>query len=148
MPCKTGAVDEKQRQRERQAAAGRWLRTERERAGYATLGQFARALGIDQSQVSRYELGTSAISDERAERIAKVLGIDIVTARRNLGLWVPPEPPRSPMDKAEAGLDRNERLAAEIRELRARERRAVEAFIAELTKDPAETRETEDENHR
>lgn len=84
-------MDDKQRQRERQIAAGQWLRTTRERKGFSTLNQFAQELGIDPSQLSRYELGTSAISNERAERIAAVLGLSIIETRRGLQLWVPDE---------------------------------------------------------
>lgn len=39
--------------------------------------------------VSNYETGRSEISDERAEQLAEVLGMDIIDVRRNLGLWVP-----------------------------------------------------------
>lgn len=86
-------MDEKQRQRERQIAAGQWLRAARERKGFATLSQFAKKLGIDSSQLSRYELGTSAVSSERAEQIAAALGMDIIETRRGLRLWVPDEKP-------------------------------------------------------
>ena len=135
MACKTGRMDPKRLQRERQAEAGRWLRSERERAGFATLSQFARALGIDQSQVSRYELGTSAVSDERAEQVAKVLKMDIITVRRRLGLWVPEA--RSAMDRAEAIMDENERLVAELlARIRRMNRRKQEALLGVLEDDP------------
>src|SRR5262245_23597320 len=49
--------------------AGRWLRRARERRGYRTAADFARALQVDQSLVSRYERGLSAVGDERAEQI-------------------------------------------------------------------------------
>ena len=77
--------------RDRLEAAGRWLRGARERRGYRTAADFARALQVDQSLVSRYERGISAVGDERAEQIAQVLRIDIVEVRSGLGLWVPPE---------------------------------------------------------
>lgn len=88
MACNTRCVS---RKRERQEAAGRWLRDHREQRGYKTIGQFARALGVDQSMISRYERGVSEIDDERAEQIAEVLGMDLIDVRRGLGLWVPPE---------------------------------------------------------
>lgn len=72
--------------------AGRWLRRARERRGYRTAVDFARALQVDQSLVSRYERGISAVSDERAEQIAQVLHMDIIDVRSGLGLWVPREP--------------------------------------------------------
>jgi transcriptional regulator with XRE-family HTH domain len=71
--------------------AGRWLRDARERRGHRTAADFARALDVDQSLVSRYERGISAVGDERAEQIAEVLRMDIVDVRRGLGLWVPRE---------------------------------------------------------
>jgi transcriptional regulator with XRE-family HTH domain len=77
--------------RDRLEAAGRWLRHARERHGYQTAADFARALQVDQSLVSRYERGISAVGDERAEQIAQVLRMDIVDVRSGLGLWVPRE---------------------------------------------------------
>lgn len=82
--------------RDRLEAAGRWLRDARERRGYATAADFARALRVDQSLVSRYERGLSAVGDERAEQIARLLRMDIVDVRGGLGLWVPPEPTARP----------------------------------------------------
>ncbi|MEV4671016.1 helix-turn-helix transcriptional regulator [Actinomadura sp. NPDC049382] len=140
-------MDDKRRQRERQAEAGRWLRTERERAGFATLNQFARALGIDQSQVSRYELGTSAVSDDRAEKIAEVLRLDIITVRRNLGLWVP----ETPMGRAEMVMDQNERMVADlierVRRLNERKRRAVEEVVRAFEDEQAPAREPDGGKH-
>jgi transcriptional regulator with XRE-family HTH domain len=77
--------------RDRLEAAGRWLRRARERRGYQTAADFARALQVDQSLISRYERGISAVSDERAEQIAQVLRMDIVDVRSGLRLWVPRE---------------------------------------------------------
>jgi len=76
------------------AQAGAWLREQRERRGYATAAAFASALGIDKSLVSNYETGRTAVPDDRAERIAEVLGMDIIEVRRRLGLWVPEGEPR------------------------------------------------------
>lgn len=131
--------------RDRLIKAGQWLRDQRQRRGFRSAAEFARALGIDKGLVSNYETGRSEVPDDRAERIADVLGLDEIHVRRHLGLWVPKI---DPMTRAEAMLDENERLAAEIRELADRERRAVEAFIAELRKDPAETRGPDDRNRR
>jgi len=75
--------------RDQLEAAGRWLRGARERRGYQTAADFARALQVDQSLISRYERGLSAVGDERAEQIAQVLRMDIVDVRSGLGLWVP-----------------------------------------------------------
>src|SRR5688500_6310224 len=75
--------------REETAAAGQWLRAARKQAGYDSLGAFASALGIDPSQVSRYEVGATRVPDDRAVRIADVLGLDVIKVRRALRLWVP-----------------------------------------------------------
>jgi transcriptional regulator with XRE-family HTH domain len=94
-------------------AAGRWLREQRIRKGFETGVQFAHALGVDLSRVSAYENGRAVVPDERADRIAEVLEMDIITVRRNLGLWVPPEP--GPMDRAERMMDALEQDVAKIR---------------------------------
>jgi transcriptional regulator with XRE-family HTH domain len=52
---------------------------------------FGRAIGVDSSSVSNYETGKTRPDDERAARIAEVLGLDEVQTRRSLGLWVPPD---------------------------------------------------------
>jgi transcriptional regulator with XRE-family HTH domain len=77
--------------RDRLEAAGRWLHRARERRGYRTAADFARALQVDQSLISRYERGISEVGDERAEQIARVLRMDIIEVRSGLGLWVPRE---------------------------------------------------------
>lgn len=76
-------------------AAGHWLREERERR-HIKGGEFARTIGIDPSQLSRYERGISAVPDDRAQKIAEVFGLGILTVRRNLGLWVPETAPEQP----------------------------------------------------
>lgn len=120
--------------RERLARAGAWLRAARSRR-YPKAVDFARALGIDGSLLSRYETGASEVPDERAEQIAKVLKMDIITVRRNLGLWVPEA--TGPMDRAEAIMDENERVLESIKSLGRRERKAVEQMIDTLAEDPS-----------
>lgn len=48
-------------------------------------------IGASKEVVSNYETGRSAVPSDRAERIAEALDMDIITVRRNLGLWVPPD---------------------------------------------------------
>lgn len=93
MACKTGDVTSQSDDRE---SPGKWLRRTRVRLGFQTLGEFAHALKIDQSQVSRYERDRSVVPDDKAERIAEVFGMDEIEVRRRLGLWVPPEDRRKP----------------------------------------------------
>jgi transcriptional regulator with XRE-family HTH domain len=75
----------------RRARAGQWLREQRQSRGFSTAAEFGRALGISKELVSNYETGRSSVPDDKAERIAEVLDMDIIEARRNLGLWVPPQ---------------------------------------------------------
>ena len=75
--------------REQLEAAGRWLRQERERRGFATVKAFAERLGVDPSMASNYERGIHAVTDERAEQIAGLFDMPVVDVRRGLGLWVP-----------------------------------------------------------
>lgn len=78
--------------RERQEAAGRWLKEARFARGYHTAGALARALDVDPSRISQYERGMSAVPDERAAQIAELFGLPEIQVRRGLGLWVPREP--------------------------------------------------------
>lgn len=121
--------------RQRQEEAGRWLRRERERRGLQTAGALARRIGVSDSLISRIETGATSATDERAEQIADALDMNVIEVRRNLGLWVPDE--RSPMDQAEAMMDENERLVAELLErVRRLNRRKQEALLNMLEDDP------------
>lgn len=57
--------------------------------GLHTAGALARRMGVSDSLISRIETGATAVTNERAEQIAQALEMDIITVRRNLGLWVP-----------------------------------------------------------
>jgi transcriptional regulator with XRE-family HTH domain len=70
-------------------AAGKWLREQREQRGIATQSELARRLGWDKTMVNNYETRGVTVPDERAEQLAEFFGIDVITVRRNLGLWVP-----------------------------------------------------------
>lgn len=122
--------------RQRQEEAGRWLRRAREQRGLRTTGALARLMGVSDSLVSRIETGMTAVTDERAEQIAAALDMDILTVRRNLGLWVPDEPPRtgSTMDEVERTLDESEEIVRQLRSLPPRDRDTVAAIIETLRK--------------
>jgi transcriptional regulator with XRE-family HTH domain len=119
--------------RERQEQAGRWLRAERERRGLRTTGALARLMGVSDSLISRIETGATAATNERAEQIAEALGMDEIEVRRNLGLWVPKKA-RSSMDEAEAMMDENERLIAEIVENARRAGKREKQAVLDLLK--------------
>jgi transcriptional regulator with XRE-family HTH domain len=93
--------------------AGRWLRDERRRRGYETVGALARALQVDPSRISQYETGNARVPDERATQIAEVFRMSEIEVRRRLGLWVPPE---SEGEGDEKPHDRLERLWREYRD--------------------------------
>lgn len=95
----------------RQAAAGRWLRDQRRRRGFETVGEFARALDVDPSRVSNYERGKSKVPDDRADKIAELFRMSVIEVRRQLGLWLPPETATN-----EEPIDRLERLWREYKE--------------------------------
>jgi len=94
MACDTERMTSEDRL-SRRARAGRWLREQRQRAGFATAAEFGRAIGVSKEVVSNYEVGRSSVPDDRAEKIADVLGMDIIEVRRGLGLWVPDDRPTS-----------------------------------------------------
>ena len=116
--------------------AGRWLRRERERRGLRTAGALARRMGVSDSLISRIETGATSATDERAEQIAEALSLDIITVRRNLGLWVPDD--RSPMDRAEEVMEENERLVELFSRIRRMNRRKQEALLDFVEDDPPE----------
>ena len=134
MACNAQGMTSKRQQLEE---AGRWLRRERERRGLGTAGALARRMGVSDSLISRIETGATAVTDERAEQIAEALSLDIITVRRTFGLWVPDD--RSPMDRAEAIMDENERLVAELlARIRRMNRRKQEALLDVLEEDAPE----------
>lgn len=124
--CMTGRSDRE--------AAGRWLRAQRIARGYSTVGSFARALGIDPSRVSSYETGRATVPDSRAEQIADVLQLDLITVRRHLGLWVPEDAPQQAPWAVE--LEEVRRLLHDLAErdpTRVRmARRLLEALLEEI----------------
>lgn len=74
--------------RVRLETAGRWLR-ERRRQKYPVAAAFARAIGVDGSQVSNYERGVHEVPAERVPVIAQVLGMDELDVWRGLQRQMP-----------------------------------------------------------
>lgn len=96
-------------------AAGRWLREQRRRHGFETVGDLARALGVDPSRISSYETGKGKVPDERADQIAELFGMHWLTVRRGLNLWVPPTA-RGEAGEAEEPIDELERVFRRYRD--------------------------------
>jgi len=96
-------VEEKDR-REVLAAAGRWLKAQRERRNL-TAREIAARLDVLPQTVYNWESGKSGLDDDRAQDISRLFGMDLIEVRRNLGLWVPDD------DQTDVPADRDERLA-------------------------------------
>ncbi|MGH9251619.1 MAG: helix-turn-helix domain-containing protein [Acidimicrobiales bacterium] len=111
---------EREEKRARLTAAGQWLRHAREQRGFTTGKSFADALGMDPSQLSKYESGVYEVTDERAKQIAAVLRLPVVNVRRGLGMWVPDETPTDASDR-----QRDERIA-DLRRLSDQLRTAID----------------------
>lgn len=119
MQCMTCNAQGMTSKRQQQEEAGRWLRRARERRGLHTAGALARRMGVSDSLVSRIETGATSVTDERAEQIAEALDMDIISVRRNLGLWVPSTPELFDEEverKAEDPFERLERVYEEWRQ--------------------------------
>lgn len=85
------AREEEQAERQqRLAAAGAWLRDQRELRGWSG-SDLARHLGLNQVRVSAYERGQYEVPDNIADAIANVFEMPVLEVRRQLGLWTPSE---------------------------------------------------------
>jgi transcriptional regulator with XRE-family HTH domain len=88
-----------------QPTKAEWLTRQMERREIS-VKQIADALGVTTKTVYDWQGGRVAISEERVPRLAEVLGVTEIAARRGLGLWVPDETPQS------SDLDREQLRAA------------------------------------
>jgi transcriptional regulator with XRE-family HTH domain len=95
------------------ASTGEWLARQIGRRG-VTVRQIAEALGVTTKTVYDWQSGKTAISEERVPRLAEILSVSELEARRGLGFWVPSgdEPP--PIDSR---LDEMETLARSLLDL-------------------------------
>lgn len=98
--------------------------------------------------VSSYERGINAVDDERADVIARVLGMDITAVRRGLGLWVPdgsePPPPTDREIRVEQALDELRKKLAESGLFGRREIDRLVSYARFLESDQA----TDSDSHR
>lgn len=97
---------------------GEWLTRQMERRSIS-VRQVADALGVTTKTVYDWQGNKTAISEERVPRLAQVLGVSELVARRELGFWVPDgeeaAPPDSRLDEMEALARSLLDLVAEIR---------------------------------
>jgi transcriptional regulator with XRE-family HTH domain len=73
-----------------QQGKGEWLTRQMEREN-VSVRLVAEALGVTTKTVYDWQGGKTAISEERIPRLAEVLGVSELQARRGLGFWVPDE---------------------------------------------------------
>jgi transcriptional regulator with XRE-family HTH domain len=127
----------------RRREAGRWLRATRERRGFPTGDALAQRLGVTPGVISRYETGASKVSDERARQLADALGLDIITVRRNLGLWVNPDAESAPaagettdpFDNLPDDPEERRRVLTEMLDARARETAQIAEELNRLSRE-------------
>lgn len=76
-------------------SAGAWLIRQMERRSIS-VQHVAEALSVTEKTVYYWRNGKTTVSEERVPRLASVLGVSEIEARRGLGYWVPegsePEP--------------------------------------------------------
>lgn len=129
--------------REQLAQAGRWLRLMREQRDMSAR-DFANAIDVATQAVYNWESGKNAVTDERADRIAELFGVDVIEVRRNLGLWIPPE--RAP-GAVESADDRLDRLYAKWRADPGRRER-LRQVLEDMTEEPPADESAEDRMER
>lgn len=95
------------------ASTGEWLSRQIERRG-VTVRQIADALGVTTKTVYDWQGGKTAISEERVPRLAEILRVSELQARKGLGFWVPDENEPPPIDSR---LDEMEALARSLLDL-------------------------------
>lgn len=100
---------------------GEWLTQQMERRG-VSVRQIAEALNVTTKAVYDWQGGKTAISEERVPRLAAVLGVSEVEARRGLGFWVPDESvagqSAQEADEIDAALDVMRAAIAELERIK------------------------------
>lgn len=81
----------------------------------ASVRQIAEALEVTTKTVYDWQSGKTAISEERVPRLAEVLGVTELQARRGLGFWVPERDEKPPA--VDRRLDEMETLARSLLDL-------------------------------
>lgn len=103
---------------------GAWLARQMERRN-TSVQQLAEALGVTGKTIYYWRDDKTAVSEERVPRLAEVLGVSEVEARRGLGYWVPDPgesvPPELDRDQLRETLDRFRKAADDLERLINRE---------------------------
>lgn len=98
---------------------GEWLARQMERRR-VSVRDVAEAMGVTTKTVYDWTGGKTAVSEERVPRLASVLGVSEVEARRGLGYWVPEgeiAPPELDRAQLREALDRFRQAADDLERL-------------------------------
>jgi len=102
---------------------GAWLTAQMERRNM-NVRQLADALEVTTQTVYGWQNGRTVVNEERIPRIAEVLGVSEIEARRGLGYWVPVEgerPEELDREQLREALDRFRKAADDLEKLINRE---------------------------
>jgi transcriptional regulator with XRE-family HTH domain len=83
--------------------------------------RLADALGIATQTVYSWQNGKTTVNEDRVPRLAEVLGVSEIEARRGLGFWVPDEGTAESMgeiDEIDAALDAMRAAIAELERIK------------------------------
>jgi len=103
---------------------GEWLTRQMERR-QISVRQIADALDVATQTVYNWQSSKSVINEDRVPRLAEVLGVSEMEARRGLGFWVPDAgetmPPELDRDQLREALRRFRQAAEDLERLINRE---------------------------
>jgi transcriptional regulator with XRE-family HTH domain len=88
----------------RMATRGDWLKSHMDRR-QISVRRLADALGVTSKTVYDWRDDRTAISEERVPRLAEVLEVSEIEARRGLGFWVPDEGVAEPSSREAGEID-------------------------------------------
>lgn len=99
---------------------GAWLTQQMERKQISAR-HLADTLGIATQTVYSWQNGKTSVNEDRVPRLAAVLGVSEIEARRGLGYWVPtgeePSPPDLDRDQLREALRRFRQAADDLEKL-------------------------------
>jgi len=102
-------------------ARGDWLKSLMDRR-QISVRQIADALEVTPKTVYDWRDERTVINEERVPRLAEILGVSEVEARRGLGFWVPDESnaegPTTEVDEIDAALDAMRAAIAELERIK------------------------------
>lgn len=101
-------------------SAGAWLTHQMERRSIS-VQRIAEALSVTEKTVYYWRNDKTTVSEERVPRLAAVLGVSEIEARRGLGYWIPegalPPPAELDRDQLREALRRFRQAADDLERL-------------------------------